>query len=188
MSAKKEMSFLPEEDNVNSFSVRAVKWITTVGRVVIVITEFVVIGAFLSRFWLDRTNADLSESIRQQKAILQSTGSFEKEYTSLQKRLKLISNFYQNQPEYQSKIITLTESTPLDITFDRLSLNKNLSTNEINASVSLFAYNESSIIDFITNLISNPKISSVNIQSIEKKSRDNKYNVSLSLIFSKDKK
>ena len=83
MPSKKEISLLPAEENLNTFSARFLKWVTSVGRVVIVFVELIVIGAFLSRFWLDRKNSDLSETLRQQKAILASTQEFEKDYLEL---------------------------------------------------------------------------------------------------------
>jgi hypothetical protein len=186
MPVKKEISLLPDEENVNTFSARAIKWVTTAGRFVMVFTELIVICAFLSRFWLDRTNSDLSEVVRQQKAILESTKDFEKEYSLLQKRLKLIKNFYQGQPQYQNKITSLAESTPLDITFEHLRVDRNPVTNQTTASIGILAYSESSIIDFITNLVLNPAVSSVDIEAIEKKPKDSKYTINLLLTFTKD--
>lgn len=183
MPAKKEISLLPDEENIDSLSARVMRWLTTVGRVVIVFTELIVIGAFFSRFWLDRLNSDLSEVVRQQKAIIESTGSFESEYAQLQKRLNLVSTSYKNQPEYQNKIQTLAESTPLDINFNSLTVSQEKS-GSVSANIGLYAYQESSIVNFITNLIVNPKIASVNIENIEKKAKENVYNVKLSLVFS----
>jgi hypothetical protein len=185
MPAKKEISLLPDEENLDSFSSRAISWLTTVGRYVIVFTELIVICAFLSRFWLDRMNADLDEVVRQQEAILNSTGSFETVYSQLQQRLGIIKDFYQNQPEYQSKVQILTDSTPLDITYTKLTLDQD-KNNHTTAGISFFAYQESSIVNFITNLIVNPQISSVNILSIEKKTKENIYHVDLSLTFGKN--
>jgi len=182
MPAKKEISLLPDEENLDSFSARVFRWLTTVGRYVIVFTELIVICAFLSRFWLDRINSDLSEVVRQQQAILKSTNGFEIEYSRLQQRLSIIKSFYKDQPEYQSKIQTLTESTPLDITYTNLTLTPDKSNN-IAAAVSFSAYQENSIVNFITNLIVNPNISSVNIDTIEKKTKENIYHVNLSLVF-----
>jgi len=187
MIAKKEVSFLPEEDNVNSFSSRAITWLTTVGRLIIVVTELIVICAFLSRFWLDRVNSDLSEVVRQQKAILESTTPFEKEFLSLQKRLKIISNFYHTQPEYEKNLNSLVESTPDDIVYNNLVVSRNPTSNEVSAVINLVSYKESSIVDFITNLMLNPQISTVDIKSIDKKPRDTKYSVNLTLIFAKSK-
>jgi Tfp pilus assembly protein PilN len=184
MPAKKEISLLPEEENLDSFSARAINWLTNVGRYVIVFTELIVICAFLSRFWLDRINSDLSEVIRQQQAILDSTSSFKTEYSNLQQRLNVIKSFYQDQPEYQSKIQTISESTPLDITLTKLTLDQNQSN--VSASLSFSAYQEDSIVNFITNLIVNPNIATVDIQTIEKKTRENTYRVDLSLVFGKN--
>ncbi|MBI2464780.1 hypothetical protein HYV64_01440 [Candidatus Shapirobacteria bacterium] len=185
MPVKKDISFLPDQENINSFSARTIRWLTSVGRFVIVFTELIVICAFLSRFWLDRTNSDLSEIVRQQKAILDSTSDFEVEYAQLQKKLAVIKKFYANQPEYESKVATLVESTPEDVNFNSLLINHSAQSNEVTALITLSAYQESAIINFITNLIANPKITSVDIRTIEKKPNDTKYNVNLSLVFSK---
>ncbi|MBU4397602.1 hypothetical protein KKC08_05560 [Patescibacteria group bacterium] len=80
---KREISLLPKDQDNNSSTAKLIRWITTVGRVVIIFTELIVIAAFVSRFWLDRKNSDLSESIRQQKAILESTALFEVDYSTL---------------------------------------------------------------------------------------------------------
>ena len=187
MSVKKEMSFLPEENDVNSFSARTIRWLTTVGRYVIVFSELIVICAFISRFWLDRTNSDLSESIRQQQAILETTVDFETEYTVLQQRLKVISQFYQSQPEYQNKLSTLVASTPPGINYDKLSVAWDPITSKISSSISLYSYQESAIVDFITNLTLNPSVASVDVQKIERKPKETKYLVDLSLVFKNTK-
>jgi len=185
MPAKKEISLLPDEENLNSLSARIFQWLTTVGRYIIVFTELIVICAFLSRFWLDRMNSDLDEVIRQQEAILDSTNSFATQYSQLQQRLGVIKDFYQNQPDYQSKIQTLSDSTPLDITYTNLTLDRD-TKNNITAKINFTAYQENSIVDFITNLIVNPQIASVDIQTIEKKTKENIYHVNLSLVFGKN--
>ena len=187
MSVKKEMSFLPEDDDINSLSARAIHWLTTVGRYVIVFSELIVICAFISRFWLDRINSDLSESVRQQEAILQTTVDFESQYALLQQRLKVIGNYYQNQPQYKSYLASLVESTPAEITYNKLILKQDPTTSEISANLSLFSFQETSIINFISNLILNPKVASVNVEKIERKPKEAKYLVDLSLVFHKGK-
>lgn len=186
MPAKKEISLLPNEENLNTFSARFFRWVTSVGRVVIVFVELIVIGAFLSRFWLDRKNSDLSETLRQQKAILGSTAEFEKDYLSLQGRLKFIKNFYKSEPKYVESLSSLIQSIPEGIYFQNISFNTSEKTNIITSSVESFSYQEDIIIDFIVNLKLNPDISSVNVQKIEKKTKDSKFYLSLSLSFKKN--
>jgi len=187
MAIKKELSLLPDTENPNSFSARVFKWLTTIGRSVIVITELIVVLAFLSRFWLDRKNSDLSEVVRQQQAILESTQNFENEFSSLQQRLIMIKNFYAKQPQYDQQIDLLVTSTPQDIIFNNLSVNYDPSTTQTKAIASLTAFKEDSIVNFITNLMVNPGIQSVDINQIEKKSKENNYSISISVVFKNSK-
>ncbi len=183
MVNKKELSLLPDAENPHSFSARAIKWVTTIGRWVIVLTELVVIVAFISRFWLDRKNSDLSEVIRQRQAILASTHEFEEEFKSFQQRLIYVRNFYQNQPTYDEKVDTLVKSTPNDLTYESISIKQDTKNSDITISASLFAFNEESIVDFINNLKLNPKIDLVNINKIEKKANENHYLISVTAVF-----
>ncbi|HAX98177.1 MAG TPA: hypothetical protein DCY12_04625 [Candidatus Atribacteria bacterium] len=185
MPAKKEISLLPKEENLNTFSARFLRWVTSVGRVVIIFVELIVIGAFLSRFWLDRKNSDLSETLCQQKAILGSTQEFEKDYVSLQERLKFIKNFYTTEPKYIESLNSLIQSIPEGIYFENISFNSGEKSSPITGSVESYSYQENAIIDFIVNLKLNPDISSVNVQKIEKKTKDSKFYLSLSLTFKK---
>jgi Tfp pilus assembly protein PilN len=185
MPSKKEISLLPYEENSNSFLALSLRWVTTVGRVVIILTEFIVIGAFLSRFWLDRKNADLSEILRQQKAILTSTQDFENDYISLQERLKYIKNFYQSQPKYTDNLNSLIQSLPPDIYFESFTLNHDKETLKNSAKIELYSFQEDAIVDFITNLKLNPSIDTVEVKRIEKKTKDSKFYLSIALTFNK---
>jgi len=182
MAVKKEISLLPEADNPNSFGAVFFKWLTTVGRWIIVVTELIVILAFISRFWLDRKNSDLSEIVRQQQSILDSTKYFESEYTSFQERLTNIKEAYASQPKYDQYLFSLIKSTPQDLIYDTISTQKN-SNNEITATASLISSNEESIVNFVSNLMLNPDIKTVEINKIEKKPKENNYTILVSLIF-----
>lgn len=186
MTPRKEISLLPDEANVNSFSARVIRWVSSAGRTTIVITEALVIAAFLSRFWLDRRNSDLSETLRQQKAILESTKDFEKEYSLLQNRLKIIKKEFDNQPDIVSKAYSLSSSTPSNIVFNNLvfSLNED---GRIYADLKLSSYDEDSLVSFLTNLSLNPSIDKVDIKNIEKKPKETNYQVFLNLVFKPDK-
>lgn len=185
MSSTKEISLLPNEADNNSFIARLLRWVTTVGRVVIIITEFIVIGAFLSRFWLDRKNADLSEILRQQKAILNSTKDFETDYNSLQQRLAYIKNFYQSEPKYTTILNSFIQSLPNGIYLQNLTFNRDKKTSLIIIASQLYSYQEDPIIDFITNIKLNPDVTNIEVQKIEKKTKDSKYYLTVSVTFKK---
>ncbi len=183
MATKPELSLLPDENNPSSFNARMIKWLTTTGRWIIVITELVVISAFISRFWLDRKNSDLSEVIRQKQAILESTQEFEAKFLSFQKRLAFIKTFYSQNHNYSNKIDSLVNSTPQDLIYKNISLNTDDATQKVNATATVIAYTESSIIKFISNIMANTDIESVKINQIEKRAKENNYSISFSAVF-----
>lgn len=181
MAAKKEITLLSNVDNPNLLSKKIFNWLFYVVRYVLVFTELVVIVAFLSRFALDPKNSNLSDSIRQKKAILTVYSDFENEFNLLNQKLQTISNLYQKQPLYSPYILALSQSAPQDVTFQSLSI-KNTSAG-ITAQLVIYAYQENAIIDFISQLTINPKIKIVNVVNIEKKPREDKYNVSINITF-----
>lgn len=183
MAAKKEISLLPESENPRSFGARFFKWLTTTGRVTIIFTELIVISVFISRFWLDRKNSDLSEVSRQKQAILSSVIPFETEFVQLQQRLAYIKDFYLNQPDYGKQLNSLITSTPQDLFYQNLSISKDEKTKVTVINTALTAYKEESIVYFITNLMLNPDIDQVNVNKIEKKEKENQYSISLTLFF-----
>jgi len=179
MPLKKEISLLTGADDPNSISEKIIFWISNVLRYIMVFTELIIIIIFLSRFKLDRENTDLSDRIRQQKSIIQVNANFETEYNALQKKLEMIKTLYKEQPDYYNKILSIIQNTPSDIIYNNLSVGNENS--KIIVTLNVFAYQEEAIIDFINQLSSNNQIKSININNIEKKARENKYNISLSL-------
>jgi hypothetical protein len=117
---------------------------------------------------------------------LESTQDFEAEFNSFQQRLGFIDKFYQNDPQYVTKINSIVNSTPEGLVYQTLSLKKD-EDNNVSASASLIAFNESSIITFINNLTLNPDIQSININQIEKKQQENNYLISVSVVFKNSK-
>ncbi len=187
MAVKKEVSLLPNSENPNSLSSRIIKWSTTSGRVIIIFTELIVVCAFISRFWLDRKNSDLSETLRQKTAILQSTQDFESQFKQLQQKLSSIKLFYSNQPKYDQQLTSLIKSTPEEIYYKDITLTQDEKTLQTIVNSNLVSYREDIIVNFITNLMVNPDIQQVDIKRIEKKPKENQYDVLVSLIFNPTK-
>ena len=137
--------------------------------------------AFLSRFWLDRINSDLSETIRQQKTSLETTQNFEKDFISLQKRINILSRFYSTPIKYTDNINTIVRSTPPKIIFKNIVFDNISGSN--NSAISLSAPDENSIVDFITNLMVNPDVANVDIKDITKKTKDPNYYLNIIATF-----
>ncbi len=183
----KKITLLPESENANSFFARTLRWLTTAGRAVIICTEIVVIGAFLSRFYLDRKNSDLSEVIRQQKAIFEATKEFEKEFAVLQKQLDLIKNLKLQNPSFKDKIEMLTSSTPENITYQNLTLKYDTKIKAAKASLIVTSFQDSALVSFIQNLALNPNIAKVEVKQIDKKPKVADFSVSIDITFAPDK-
>lgn len=181
-ATKKQVSLLPTQSNPQSAVNVAINWLTSIGRVVIIFVELIVVAAFLSRFWLDRTNADLSETLRQQNAILDSTKEFRVEFNVLKDRLEAIESLSQHKNITQA-LDSLVKSTPPSIFYQ--SLNLDTISDKLDTSLDVVAYDNLTMVDFITNLILNPNIDNVTVTKIEKEPKTSFFVVSLSINFKK---
>ncbi len=163
---KKEISLLPEENVVKTLTDKTVKWILSVGKYIVIFTNLVVIGAFLSRFWLDRQNTDLSEKIRQQKAILSSVEDFEKEFRLFQSRLAKIDGEFGKDYQPVDPLLIIAESLPADVLLSDFSFSDAKGKAQANLKAQIFS--EMGLAEFIDRLLSQPEISSVQVGTIEK--------------------
>lgn len=145
MSAPKNITLIPHEGFSYTPIGRIVTWALSAGRIVVVITELVVILAFLSRFWLDRELTNLNERIKQQIAILTTYKTFEEEVKIAHAKLtefEQIDGKSRDIPSFAKKIL---DSTPAQIAITQLTLDQNrfqitgISTTE--DSVQTFANN-----------------------------------------------
>jgi len=185
-SRKREISLLPSSENTNSLVSRTLTWVTTVGRVIIVMTELIVITAFLSRFWLDRQNSDLSEVVRQQKAILGTTVEFQKEYGILQKQLVVIDKIYNSRQNLSSYIKKIAQSLPEPVTLNSISSSSSNTSKNPKLNIEVQTLSDQAIIDLIENLALHPQVIAINVGNIEKKTKDQLYRLSLSVEFKTD--
>ncbi len=83
-----EVNLMPGDDLEGKVGGKFLAWALSWGKKIVISTEAIVILAFLSRFWLDTTVADLSEKINQKKAIVEATASFETRFRSVSDRIK----------------------------------------------------------------------------------------------------
>jgi hypothetical protein len=83
-----KVNLLPPSDFEVSFWGRFLKWAVTTGRYIIILTELVVIIAFLARFKLDEDLRNLSEQINGQVSFLELQQGQELEFLAVQNRLR----------------------------------------------------------------------------------------------------
>lgn len=118
MAARKgqnQINLLPQEELTGTTLGRILLWALSTFRIIVIITEMVVMLAFLSRFWLDARNVDLNDLIKQKTAVLATTSDFEKDFRLTQKRLKVFSSLSPEEGLVSSYLESITSLLPADI-------------------------------------------------------------------------
>lgn len=78
---------MPGEDLEERPGGKFLKWALSWGKRIVIATEGIVILAFLSRFWLDTTVADLGEQIISKKNVVEASANFESKFRSTTDRI-----------------------------------------------------------------------------------------------------
>ncbi len=122
------INLLPKDSFEFSGLGKILKWTTSVGRVLVVMTEFVVILAFASRFYFDKKLNDMSETIDGKLAIIQNYSDTETQVRDILARQQAINNYLTNRINIAAKFTELGGIIPPGVTLDSMDLTgKNLS-------------------------------------------------------------
>ena len=165
MPKYKNINLLPQEEFEASTLGRVLRWGMGTFRIIVILTEMVVMTAFLSRFWLDAQNSDLSDKIKIQSAEISAQSSFEKEFRGLQTKLSIFSKI--SSSNQSSGIIGLIASkVPNGVTLSSISVSSN--------TVSINGDSQSDVFtaQLISNLESEKKFKNVELGGIDS-SQDN---------------
>ena len=114
MPKKKNINLLPKEEFDASVVGRLLGWAMGTFRIIVIITEMVVMTAFLSRFWLDAKNSDLNDEIRLKSSQISVQKDFEIGFRNLQKKLAIYEAL--GKDKKRSDVITkVTGKIPADV-------------------------------------------------------------------------
>ncbi|MBI2007482.1 MAG: PilN domain-containing protein [Candidatus Blackburnbacteria bacterium] len=127
MSAPKrrEINLLTKRGFENALLGKVTNWALSAGRVIVIVTELIVIAAFLSRFWLDRTLTDLNEQNAALKTQVEAFSSFEKDFRNAQERLSLYDKLSSSQTYYSKFVKELASLLPADVALTNISASDN---------------------------------------------------------------
>lgn len=159
MAKNKSINLLPREEFEASTLGRVLKWAMGTFRIIVIVTEMIVMGAFLSRFWLDAQNSDLNDAIRVKNAQISAQSEFEKEFRSIQKKLSIFKNLSQDK-ETSGQIKLIATKTPSDVLLSSIAIET------ASIQVKGVGNSESGISQFVTNLKSEKSFKSVDLVSI----------------------
>ncbi len=121
---KKLINLLPQEEFEASTLGRILRWAMTTFRIIVIVTEMIVMAAFLSRFWLDSQNSDLTDEIKIQTAQIAVQSDFETEFTNFQKQLTVFKEI-DKSTKYSGVLLKITTSVPSEITLESISVQDN---------------------------------------------------------------
>lgn len=161
MAARRhEIELIPKEEWEKKTLGKFLKWALTIGRYIVIITELIVILAFLSRFKLDRDLTNLYEEIEQKQAIVESASDLEADFRFLQKRLTTIQKLEKEQLKAAKVLEELAGLTPVDVSLAGLSSSKE----EI--SFSATALSEAGLATFLNNLKNSKRFEDLNLSQV----------------------
>lgn len=119
------INLLPKDEFEFSTLGRILKWATTAGRVLVVLTEFVVILAFGSRFYFDKKINDLNEVIDNKLAIIQGYNEVETRTRELLTKQSVINDYLKNNIQIGDRFETVSKLLPRDVNLSVMKVSSN---------------------------------------------------------------
>lgn len=158
---KRSINLLPRDSFETSTIGVILEWLLVFGKWSVILTQLVVMGAFLYRFSLDRTLTDLRKSITKDVAVIKSYDQVERDYTLLQKQVASAKTTLKSQDIILNTLSELGRITPSEVWFDRITLAPDsLSLTSFAASLPAFG-------QFLTAVQTSPTFNGVRISKIE---------------------
>lgn len=119
------INLLPKDSFEFSVAGRTLKWVTTAGRVLVVLTEFVVLLAFASRFYFDKKLDDLGEVLTQKEVQIAAYSDVETQMRKILAKQRPIESFQSSGIGFSNKIDALSQILPTGTILESLSLDRN---------------------------------------------------------------
>ena len=160
------INLLPSEEFAVTTTGRILSWALSTFRYIVIVTELVVILAFISRFWLDAQNADLAEEIEQKQSLIASSKDFEREFIEVQKRLIIYKTLTSDSVSFSKIFSDISVNIPEDVLLSKISLSgESLTVDGLSPS-------ERSIVQFAVNLEKNAGYPKTTLKSVETNRND----------------
>lgn len=134
MAAPGSINLLPKSDFEASFWGKFLKWGLTTGRYLVILTELVVIAAFLSRFKLDWDYAAVRDRINGKRAVLTAMAETERRFRLAQSRLGEAGKIMEGELEAAKEIEKVTAKVPVGVVITDLTVSDKVLTLSGNAN------------------------------------------------------
>lgn len=158
---KRSINLLPRDAFEASTLGVVLEWALVFGKWAVIVTQLVVMGAFLWRFTLDTRLSNLKKAIAKDVAIVKSYEQVERDFTLIQKRLTVAQIALTQDARAQDVITRLSAVTPIDVWLERLSITEE--------AVALTAYTSSlnGFAQFLTAVQKEPLFKTVSVMQIQ---------------------
>lgn len=160
MAAPRSINLLPQSEFETSFWGKFLTWALSTGRYVIILTELVVIVAFMSRFKLDRDLQVLSDKISGQKNILNATLSYETHFRQIQTKITAVEKMLDTQPKVAETIDLVTSKVTPGLKLENVNVDLD------GVSVTGTALDSQIFSNFVTRFSAPPQWKSIDLSDI----------------------
>lgn len=158
MAKKKNnlINLLPQLEFEGSITGRILRWAMTTFRYIVIVTELVVMAAFLSRFWLDAKNSDLNDELKIKTAQILAQKDFEKDFRDLQNRLKIFQEISKDTAS-ETLLNNVVKRMPTSVSLQSISYQPE------SIQVKGLATSELGIAQFLANLKEDPSFKGIQL-------------------------
>jgi Tfp pilus assembly protein PilN len=160
----KQINLLPQEEFAASTTGRVLQWLLSTFRYLVIITEMVVISAFISRFYFDSRSTDLSEEMKQKENYIKAYLDFENQFKSAQQKLAIFSSMSDQNKKSSPLLDSIVGVMPKDIQLVQMAF---LSATKLQVQAS--SLSERSVDQFVVNLSTLPQLQDVSLTQVDVK-------------------
>lgn len=158
---KRSINLLPRDPFESSRIGIVLEWGLAFGKWAVIITQLIVMFAFLWRFGLDRKLTDLRKQIAQSSAVVKSYEKVERDFVLAQKRIDFAKPILESQRLDGAILDRLTQIAPADVWMERLTITDTL------VSFTAYAGSLNGFSQLLTALQKEPMFTSVSVTKIQ---------------------
>lgn len=156
----REINLLPKEEFAMGTWGRILKWLLSTFRIIVVVVELVVMGAFLSRFWLDARSTDLNDQIKERQGVIAAFVETERDFRDAQDKLAVFAAITPEEKKNLPLIESITSYLPPDTLLSSITFVKD------SFQVKAETVNELSIAQYLINLEASDKFKEIALQQL----------------------
>lgn len=156
----KSINLIPKDEFESSVMGRILRWALSTFRIMVIVTELIVMSAFLSRFWLDSRNSDLNEEVQINTMQVAAYQDIEKALKSYQARLSNAKELFQKTNK-SLVIKEISSLLPLDVFLSSIDIKDD---NKVTLKAN--SLSDKSIVQLTANLVLSNKFDSINLVQV----------------------